>query len=287
MKQGIRIFFLLLSLIFGGLIYHEQITIGFGILSIYLGVPCFIISSLIAVLITTKTKIKFVNKRLGGFTVWLTTLTLLIFVLTVINKIRNLSTVLFSTKFYWEEGVDVEFRENQTFKAFNHHMLGGDITYGKYELVDSLIILKDKLKFGMENMNDTLKISNNGVSFNMDKPWRINEGVMSFQYLPITDVEIINNNENRIDSLFIKTYTKESIGIVSVEPKQNIKYKFDMKNPYVNGKYLLSYIMDGQINKHSNILDGYPLEAVESIKFEEESIDIKLIFGKTISINKK
>ena len=285
MKQGIRIFFLIVSLISGGLIYHEQITIGFGFLSMYLSVPCFIISSLIAVLITTKTKIKFGNKRLGGFIVWLISLALLIFVLTVINKIRNLSPILFSTNFYWEEGVDVEFRENQTFKAFNHHIIGGDITYGKYELVDSLIILKDKLKFGMENMNDTLKISNNGVSFKMEKPWRINKGEMSFEYLPITDVKIINNTKNRIDSLFIKTYTIDSISIVSVEAKKNVKYEFDMKNPYVSVKYKLSYNMLGRTNKHSNILNGYPLETVESFKFEEESINIKLIFGNTIRIN--
>ncbi len=198
-----------------------------------------------------------------------------------------MSPVLFSTSFYWEEGVDVEFRENQTFKAFNQHMMGEDISYGKYELVDSLIILKDKLKFGMENMIDTLRVSNKGVSFKMEKTWRINEGEMSFEYLSTTDVEIENNTINRIDSLFIETYTKEPISIVSIEPNQIIKYKFDMKNPYLNGKYKLSYNMNGRINEQLNILNGYPLETVESMKFEEQSINIKLIFGKTISVNYK
>ena len=285
MKQGIRIFFLIISLISGGLIYEEQITVGFGILSIYLGVPCFIISSLIAIFITTKSRIKFVHNRLGGFIVWLISITILVCILTLINKMRNMSPVLFSTKFYWEEGVDVEFRKNRTFKALNYHIMGGEISYGKYELVDSLIILKDKLKFGNENMNDTLDITNKGILFKMEKPWRITEGEMFFKYLPITNVSIVNNTENKIDSLFIKTYTKEQINIVSIEPKQKVIYIFDMKNPYVDGRYKLSYKIKECINQHTNILIGYPLETVESIKFEEESIDISLIFGKTITIN--
>lgn len=284
MKQGIRIFFLIISLLSGGLIYHKQITVGFGILTIYLGVPCFIISSLIAVLITTKSKIKFVHKRLGAFIIWLISITLLICVLFVINKIRNLSPVLFSAKYFWEDGVDVEFRENRTFKALNHDIMSGEITYGRYELADSLIILKDKLKFGMENMKDTLKISNEGITFTMEKPWRINEGKMSFEYHEITDVDITNNTESTIDSLFIKTYTKESINIVSIKPWQNVKYKFDMNNPYVDGEYQLFFKNKGRLNQHNNFLKGYPLETVETIMFKEQRVDISLIFGNTISI---
>ena len=86
MMQGIRIFFLIISLLSGGLIYHEKTTVGFSVLTIYIGVPCFIISSLIAVLITTNSKIKFVHKRLGGFIIWLISITLLICILFVINK---------------------------------------------------------------------------------------------------------------------------------------------------------------------------------------------------------
>lgn len=287
MKQGIRIFFLIISLLSGGLIYHEQITVGFGILTFYFGIPCFIISSLIAVLIPIKFKIKFVNKRLGSFLIWIILMTLLICILFAIDKIRNLSPVLFSTKFYWEEGVDVEFRENRTFKALNHHMLGGDITYGKYILSDSLLILQDNLNFGNEKMNDTLKISNEGISFTMEKPWRISEGKMSFEYKPITELNIVNNTDNRIDSLFIKTYTKDQISIVSVEGNQRTKYKFDMKNPYVNGEYQLSFKIKGRLNQHTNFLKGYPLETVEFIKFEEKSIKARLIFGKTLTINYK
>lgn len=125
MKQGIRVFFLTLSLISGGLIYYVLRTVGFGCFTIYVSI-FFLICSLIAVLITNKSKIKFIHKRLGGFFMWITLMTILICILTAINKMRNLSPVLISTKFYWEEGVDVEYRKNGTFKALNHHMLGGN-----------------------------------------------------------------------------------------------------------------------------------------------------------------
>lgn len=285
MMQGIRIFFLIISLLSGGLIYYEKTTVGLSILTIHIGAPCFIISSLIAVFITTTSKIKFVHKRLGGFIVWLISISLLICILFAFNKIRNLSPVLFSTKFYREEGMDVEFRENRTFKALNHDIMGGELTYGRYELADSLIILKDKLKFGMENMKDTLKISNEGIAFTMEKPWRINEGKMSFEYQETTEVDITNNTETTIDSLFIKTYTKAPISIVSVKPNQIIEYKFDMKNPYIDGEYQLSFKNKGRLNQHKNFLKGYPLETVETIIFKELRVDINLIFGNTISIN--
>jgi hypothetical protein len=284
-KQVIRIFFLILSLLSGGLIFNEQITVGFGFLPI-LGIPFFVISTLVAVLITTKSKIKFVHKQLGGLFVWLISMSILISTLFIVNKIRNMSPVLFSTKFYWEEGVDVEFRKNGTFKALNHHVMGGNLSYGKYKLVDSLIILKDRLKFGMENMNDTLVATNKGVLFKMEKPWRINEGKMSFEYMSKTEIDILNNTDSVIDSILINmSYTKQKIDIVSIGPKQKASYKFDMSNPYVNGKYILSYKMKSQENelkKIRNILDGYPLETVKSLRFDKDKITINLVFGNEI-----
>ncbi|MEE9438450.1 MAG: hypothetical protein V3V14_05575 [Saprospiraceae bacterium] len=240
---------------------------------------------MIAIFITSESKIKFINKRLGGFIVWLSSIAILILVLTTINKIRNLSPILISSKFYWEEGLDIEFRKNGTYKALNHDMFGGEMSYGKYVLKDSLIILKDKVKFGLENLSDTLIISNKGISFIMEKEWRINDGVMSFVYLPISEIDIVNKTTNKIDSLSVKTYTKAQISVVSISPNQNIVYKFDMKNPHVNGKYKLSYKIGGQLYEHKNILDGYPLEMINTIEFEDNSINLNLISGITIKLN--
>ena len=91
--------------------------------------------------------------------------------------------------------------------------------------------------------------------------------------------------ENKIDSLYIKTYTEEPISIVSVASKQKTKYKFDMNNPYVNGDYKLSFKIKDRLIQHSNILKGYPLETVESIVFKDQRADISLIFGNTITLN--
>jgi hypothetical protein len=289
MRLAARIIFLILSLIFGGLIFQVKIELGFGLLTFYLFIPCFVISSLISVLITTKTKIRFIHKRFSGFFVWSISIISLFLILTVIHSLRNWSPVLISTKFYWEEGVDIEFRENRTYKAVNHDMFGGYLTYGRYELKDSTIVLKDKLKFGMENMSDTLRVSKSGISFTMDVPWRISEGKMSFEYMPKTKIDIINNIENDIDNISIElSYTKQNVRTSSVGSKQSITYDFDMENPYVNGNYIFTYKIRDQANKKNeirNILYGYPLETVESIRFEEEYISFNLIFGQEIIKN--
>lgn len=287
MKQGTRIFFLILSLLSGGFVYYEMITLGYGIgiVSYFIALPCFVVSSLIAILITTKSKIKFIHKRLGGFMVWLILIAILISILTTINKLRNLSPVIVSTTFQWEEELDLEFRKNGTFKALNHDIMRSEISHGKYDLKNSLIILKDKVKFGSENLSDTLTISNTGISFKMDKEWRINEGEMLFEYLPATEVDIVNNTAHKIDSLSIQTWTRAKIKLVSIAPKQLFTYKFDMKNSHVNGRYKLAYRSKGQFIEKRNFLEGYPLEMVESIEFEENGITLNLFSGIKKNLN--
>lgn len=285
--QGIRIFFLIVSLISGGLIYHKQITVGFEFLSIYLGVPCFIISSLIAVFISTKTKIKFIHKQLGGFIIWVTSITILICILTSINKLRNLSPVLFRTSIYYEVGLDVEFRKNGTYKALNHHILGGNLTYGKFKLQDSLILIEDKLKFGSSNMTDTLIAQSVGILFSLEKPYRgIDKGTLAYEYTPKTDLIIANNTNVKLDSISLKlSYTKECVNTLSLKARNKSKYKFNMKNPYVDGQYILSYKFTDELSKFTeirNVTNRYPLETVKTIKFEENNIVLELIFGNTI-----
>lgn len=69
MLQGVRILFLIFSLIIGGIMFQDLITIGFPLGTVFAFI-FFIICSLIAVLITTKSKIKYIPKRLGGLFVW-------------------------------------------------------------------------------------------------------------------------------------------------------------------------------------------------------------------------
>jgi hypothetical protein len=122
----------------------------------------------------------------------------------------------------------------------------------------------------------------------MENPWRINKGKMAFEYKPKTELEILNNTNHNIDSIAIKlSYTKENIGTLSIKPKQQAKYKFNMTNPYVDGKYILCYKIEDQSNQLEiirNILKGYPLETVKTIQFEETCIILSLIFGNNIKI---
>jgi hypothetical protein len=287
-KNRVRVFFLVISLLCGGFVFYEKLEGGFGLLSFYLSI-LFVISSIITILIPTKSKIRYVHKRVSSFLAWATSIALLFGSILITNSLRNSSPVLFSTTFYWEEGVDVEFRRNRTYKALNHNIFGGTTSYGKYKLEDSLIILEDKLKFGNSNMNDTLIASKNGVSFAMEQPWRIDKGLMSYKYLPNTELIMVNNTNQSIDSVTIKlSYTKENIQPISLKPGQKSSYEFNMKNPYVNGEYELTYKIEthgSTLKKIRNILNGYPLETVEAIHFEEENIVIKLIFGNSITNN--
>ncbi len=287
MKQGIRIFFLFMSLVSGGYIYHEQITVGYGLISIFIGVPCFIISSLIAVFITTKTKIHFAHKRLGGFIVWITSITILICILTALNKMRNFSPILFSTSIHYEDGLDIEFRKNGTYKALNHNIVASHLKYGEYELQDSLILIEDKLRFGSSNMKDTLVAKKTGLLFTLEKPYgEINEKIMSYKYIQETKIIIENNTNINLDSISIKlSYPKEFVDLISLKAHNRINYNFYTKNAYVDGKYILTYKFTDELSKFSeirNLTNRYPLEAVKSIRFEESEIVIELIFGKAI-----
>jgi len=286
MKRYIRIFFLLLSVLSGGYAFYDYISIGIGIVTIFLSV-IFLVSSVITILIPANVKFSFLNKSLNSFKIWIIVMILTFVIVYVIDKVQNLSPILFSTSFYWEEGVDVDFRKNGTFRAINWGLLTGALSYGKYELKDSFIILQDKLQFGNSNMKDILVARKNGVFFTMEEPWRINEGVMWYKYGNENIFQMINRTTYSIDSIFLKlSYTEEKENIfLTIEPNQQIDYKFKMKNPYVDGRYILTYkIKDRstELKEFENILNGYPLGAVKTITFEDQNVIIDFIFGNSI-----
>lgn len=271
----------------GGYAFYDYISIGFiGMVTIFLSV-IFLFSSAITIIIPANIKFSFLNKSLNSFKIWIIVMTLTFLIVYVIDKVQNLSPILFSTSFYWEEGVDVDFRKNGTFRAFNQNLLGGGISYGKYEIKDSFIILLDKLKFGNSNMKDILVARKDGVFFTMVESWRINEGVMWYKYGNENIFKMTNNTTYNIDSIFLKlSYTEEKENIfLSLKPSQQIDYKFKMKNPYVDGRYILTYkIKDRstELKELENILNGYPLGTVKSISFEDQNVIIELIFGNSI-----
>jgi len=285
MKQFIRIFSLIASMLCVGFIFYEYITIGFGLLSLYLFI-FFLISSIVTILIPTNFKFRYIHKCFSSFFIWFLSMIAVLGSLFVVNKAYNFSPVLFSVKYYWEEGVDVEFRRNETFRSLNHHTLGGNISYGEYMLQDSFIILKDKIKFGNYNMNDTLLATNEGILFKMEKPWRIEEGIMSYDYGQSATFRIINSTKHIVDSIHIKlSYTKQKIELIKLVPGQSIQYKFKMENPYVDGKYILFLrVMDEKSNQIQirNLTNGFPIETIKSIYIHENIVEIESIFGNVI-----
>lgn len=282
MKQPARIFFLFCCILSGGFIFHESTTIGFGFLSLYLSIV-FLVSSIFSVTIPSKMKFKYIHKSLSSFFIWLISMTTIIGSLFIVNKINNISPILFSTEFYWEEGLNVEFRKNGTFRALNYHIMGGNVTYGRYKLQDSLIVLLDKMKFGKSNLNDTLIATEKGVFFTMENEWRVNEGTMSYVYGHTAKFLITNNSKHKIDSIFINlSYTKQENTFKLIEPNESIEYMFKMENPYVDGSYILSYrVIDKtrELKKIENLTNGFPIETVREIHFHDDSVTIETIFG--------
>jgi hypothetical protein len=290
MKQGIRLFFLIISLLCGGFVYYQKLTVGLGFFSFWLAV-IYIVSSLIAALIQTEKEIKYIHIRLSGLFVWAVSNAMLFTIIFCYYKLRNLSPILFSTKYYWEEGLDVEFRKNGTYKAINSDLFKASLSYGEYTMKDSIIVLKDRLKFGNSIMKDTLIVSNEGLSFELDRPYRIEKDTMSFEYATDAAFLIVNNASHTIDSIDIRlSYTKEKMSTLSLKSGQQINYDFKSKNSYLDGNYQLIYKMKTKSNglkKVSNFLNGYPLGTVTKIEFNENNILIHLIFGKTILLNYK
>lgn len=288
MKQGIRLFFLITGLLCGGIVFYAKLTVGLGIFSLWLAV-IYIISSLIAALIQSETEIKYIPNRLSGLFVWAVSNAILFIIIFCLYKLRNFSPILFSTKYYWEEGLDVEFRKNGTYKAINSDLFKACHSYGEYTLKDSIIILKDRLRFGNSIMKDTLIASNEGLSFALDRPWRIEKDTMSFEYATEAEFLMVNNASHTIDSIDIRlTYTKDNMSTLSLKPGQQINYDFNSKNPYVDGNFQLIYKIKAksdELKKVSNFLNGYPLGTVRKIEFKENNISIHLIFGNTILLN--
>ena len=96
--------------------------------------------------------------------------------------IRNLPPVLYSVEYIWEEHIQFDFGKNGTFKVINRDPVNASISYGHYKKVDSPIILQDDVQFGMFNLNDTLFIQDQGITFTLDRPWEgVSQATMPFR----------------------------------------------------------------------------------------------------------
>lgn len=281
----VRIFFLIISLLSSGKIFYDSINTSFGISSIYL---CFILipCTLLCILIPTRIRFKRIPRNLSSFTIWLLCAIFVFGGIFLVHEFRNLSPTIFSTKFYWEEGLDIDFRENGTYKASHNNIMTSRISYGKYKIEDKNIILLDKMMFGMAYLKDTLSISGAGAFFTMEKPWRVSEGMMSFDYNNEANFKIINKTSFHLDSIQITpTYRKEPFPFNALKPGQDMDFQLKKEQNNSGGKYKMTYKAihgSSTLTKIKDLTNGYPLESIRSITFEEEYMNIDFVFGNTL-----
>lgn len=285
MQEPARIIPLSVGMLTGGYIFFDYITLGISFSSLFLFI-LFVISSLIAIFFPVSIKVQYVQKKLNGLLTWMAFMLLMMASLIGYDKSRNWSPVLFSTHFSWGNGVHLTFRENGTFRAQEKWMLGGREVYGKYKLENSYIVLDRKLDLRYSNIIDTLEASEGGIFFAVRDHSHLDRWIMPYSYLPSSEVLFINNTKNIIDSVAISLNTM--IGrreALSLMPGEESIYKFKTKSSSSNGNYILTYsknISRPQSIEIDNILDGYPLEVVKEIVFEDDNIRIELIFRNTI-----
>jgi len=139
--------------------------------------PLGFLFSFISISIPTSTQLKYVSKKFTPLAIWFITLVFSCISFYLYDLFNNLSPVVYSSEYYWEEGIYLDFRENMTFKAINADF-ESEISYGNYEIQDSFIILKDDVYFGMSKMKDTLVIQDEGIKFVLEKPWRVDSGIL-------------------------------------------------------------------------------------------------------------
>ena len=143
-------------------------------------VSVFILLSIFAILIPSYFRVIFVSSYLSNLIRWFVGLVIVFSLILIYNFFRNISPVIYSVHFFWEEGVDIEFRENNTFKARNSDMFSSSISYGNYIRENEVIILLDDIEFGISKMNDTLIITEEGIDFTLDSSGRVNEGSLIY-----------------------------------------------------------------------------------------------------------
>ncbi|MFK8054846.1 MAG: hypothetical protein AB8F78_01900 [Saprospiraceae bacterium] len=156
-----------------------------GMFSMVLVLPVFIDSSILAIVIPSERKFGKIHKYLSSLVYWIGAMGLSCAAIFTYNTLRNLSPVIYAVEFYWDVGIDMEFRENGTFKVLNSNMGGGFVSYGDYKIVGSTIILEDEVRWDNLKLNDTLQVTERGINFTLDKPHRdLSEGTMGFSVMP-------------------------------------------------------------------------------------------------------
>ncbi len=167
------------SLLCGGLVFYDYVNEIIDLNTMMVG-PIFVVLSIFTILIPPYYKVIYANRFLSNLIRWFVGLACVLSLIFIYNFTRNISPVVYSVKFLWEEEIDIEFRENNTFRTCNSDMFSSSVSYGKYQRNNDKIILVDEIKFGMSKMNDTLIINEKGIDFTLAEPWRVSSGTLHY-----------------------------------------------------------------------------------------------------------
>ncbi len=149
-------------IICGAWIFYDYITDCLDF-SLALLVPAFILLSTFSILIPSKTSF-FNGKYSGSFMIWLFLMLFAVLIPTTYHALNNYSPVIYSTEYFSDDGMDFDFRENGTFRVRHTDLFSSSLQYGRYIQQESMIILKDKVKFRIRTIPDTLFIKDKGIA---------------------------------------------------------------------------------------------------------------------------
>lgn len=165
-------------MISGGMLFYDIIT-GTGGLEELLLIPVFLLFSVISIFSPVKVNRLDLPRYVWGFLLWLFLTATTFLTLWSYNFLRNRSPEVLTAKFFMEQGVNIYLRENGTYKAINNDMLSTSVSYGSYEIQDTLLILNSgllnrDLRVGSARIRDTLILSpdSSGLLFKLDRTWR-------------------------------------------------------------------------------------------------------------------
>lgn len=167
----IRLLFLGVCLFGLGRMFYKIITQTTG-LEMVMYKPLTIMSALLALFIPSRTFTEYTSEVFSSLIQLFLGSIVCIVLVYMLVKFQNNSPTRFIGAYSSKEGVKLEFRENNTFKAINSNMVGNSISFGDYELKDSFLILKDAVHIGQSQMRDTIWFTEKGLKFNLITPWR-------------------------------------------------------------------------------------------------------------------
>lgn len=168
------------SALVAGFLFYRWIAVGGGIEIILLG-PLLIGLTVAAFLLPADVKWFGLPRPVRGMAYWLLAVAIAVALTGILYGSRNLSRTVLVADFYWDDGVEIYFRADGTFRAIEQHMIGLEHKYGRYRVEGGTIILeKNPVMLGISPFPDTLVYTNRGLHFWLDdESLTIRHGMMS------------------------------------------------------------------------------------------------------------